>query len=832
MTRNNSTMFRAARAALWAIATFYLLPTAVGRTCHAEESPWQDLFNGKNLDGWREGAGNWLVAKAVSLDPKNDRLFKIEPGAGVLVNGREGKEHNLFSQDEFGDIEAHIEFNLPKGSNSGVYFQGRYEIQILDSYGVEHPKYGDCGGIYQRWKDNMGYEGHAPKLNASLPAGQWQTFDIVFQAPRFDAVGKKTANARFVKVVHNGKLIHENVELTGPTRAGISEAEAPTGPLLIQGDHGPVAFRQVRVKPLEQSDENKELSLAPRLPGVQHDGSVLLPNQWSLNPVGKQLRLGDFPVQIALHPSEPFAAILHAGYGRHEIVVIDLKRQQIVSSAALDQAFYGICFDPQGKRLFASGGEFEVVHQFKFADGYLSERRELPVAKSGETFVPAGLACDATGKTLYVAGGWGHAVCVLPLDAPEKARRAALEKDSYPYAVLPTPDGKRLFVTLWGRSAVAVLDLKTLEVAALWATEAHPTEMALSPDGKRLFVACANSNAVSVLDAGSGKAQETISSSLYPKLSKGSTPNSLSLTPDGKVLLIANADNNNVAMFNVSEPGKSRSMGFLPAGWYPTSVRYSPLDKRIYIANGKGAMSQANPQGPDPVKNAPASLRQYIGGLLRGTLSIVDSPSPQEMAKYSETAYRSSPLKADQSPVAAPAEKNHPIPAKLGEPSPIKHCIYIIKENRTYDQVFGDMPEGNGAPHLCLFDEKVTPNHHALARQFVLLDNFYVESEVSADGHEWTMAAYATDFVEKTWPLVYRGGKKKLTYPSEGNFEIAVPAGGYIFDRCREAKVSYRSYGEFVKEDKFPPEPGPAVAKTLPDISIPSFTAGISPIPT
>jgi len=199
---------------------------------------------------------------------------------------------------------------------------------------------------------------------------------------------------------------------------------------------------------------------------------------------------------------------------------------------------------------------------------------------------------------------------------------------------------------------------------------------------------------------------------------------------------------------------------------------------------------------------------------LQGTLSVIDSPSPKEMAEFTAAAYRSSPLKADQSPVAEPAEANHPIPAKLGEPSPIKHCIYIIKENRTYDQVFGDLPEGNGAPQLCLFDEKVTPNHHALARQFVLLDNFYVESEVSADGHEWTMAAYATDFVEKTWPLVYRGGKKKLSYPSEGNFEIAVPAGGYIFDRCREAGVSYRSYGEFIKAGKVP-EPAPAVAQSL-----------------
>lgn len=219
----------------------------------ADEQDWQELFNGKNLAGWRDGAGHWMTAKAVSLDPANPRLFKIEDGAGILVNGPEGKEQNLFSKAEFGDVEAHIEFNIPKGSNSGIYLQGRYEIQILDSFGVEHPKYGDCGGIYQRWKDNMGYEGHAPKLNASLSPGEWQSFDIVFRAPRFDASGKKTANARFEKVLHNGKLIHEQVELSGPTRAAVSEEEVDKGPLMIQGDHGPVAFRRISVKPLTQA---------------------------------------------------------------------------------------------------------------------------------------------------------------------------------------------------------------------------------------------------------------------------------------------------------------------------------------------------------------------------------------------------------------------------------------------------------------------------------------------------------------------------------------------------------------------------------------------------
>jgi hypothetical protein len=186
------------------------------------------------------------------------------------------------------------------------------------------------------------------------------------------------------------------------------------------------------------------------------------------------------------------------------------------------------------------------------------------------------------------------------------------------------------------------------------------------------------------------------------------------------------------------------------------------------------------------------------------------------MARFTQQAYLCSPLKADASPVGEVPPGN-PIPAKVGDKSPIKYCIYIIKENRTYDQVFGDMKEGNGAPELCLFPENVTPNHHAISREFVLLDNFYVESEVSADGHEWSMGAQATDYVEKVWPLTYRTPKlNKLSYPAEGNYDsIARPAGGYIWDRCAEAGVSYRSYGEWVANGRTPNDPRRAMVKAL-----------------
>jgi hypothetical protein len=567
----------------------------------------------------------------------------------------------------------------------------------------------------------------------------------------------------------------------------------------------------------EEPQPAREMPDMRILPGVQPSGAILLPNQWSLRPAGKQVQLGDFPVNIALHPDGRWLAALHAGYDDHEVVIVDLKRQKVASRVTLDQAFYGVCFSPDGRKLFASGGEFEVVHAFDFERGCLGNHREIAVAEKKETFITAGLTVDAEGRTLYACGPWGHALSIVPLDMPEKREKVELAKGSYPYACTLDKDGKRLFVSLWNKAGVSVIDLSSKEVTATWPTEKHPTEMVLSPEGKTLYVACANSTQVSVLDTASGKALETIACSLYPTARVGNTPNSLCLTPDGQMLFVANADANNIAVFKVAERGKAQPLGFIPAGWYPTSVRYNPADKRLYVANGKGTTPKANPQGPNPLAPPNKTIRQYIGSLTHGTLSIIDMPTAEKMIDYSKQAYTCSPLRKDEGVTAARPAHN-PIPAKVGDDCPIKHVIYIIKENRTYDQVFGDVKEGNGERALCLFGEKITPNHHKLARQFVLLDNFYCDGEVSADGHQWSMGAYCTDFVEKIWPPIYRGTKTKKfnTYPSEGNLDsIARPAGGYIWDRCAEAGVSYRSYGEWVNNGKTPKDPAKAAVKAL-----------------
>lgn len=212
----------------------------------------EDLFTGKNLAGWRGDTGDWRVAQSVALDAAGPGPFAIQPGIGILVNGPTGKTADLVTQAEFGDAEIHVEFCLARKSNSGVYVMGRYEVQIYDSFGVAKDKYPgiECGGIYPRWRNDHEVEGHSPRVNASKPPGEWQTFDITFRAPRFDAAGKKIANAKFVKVVHNGVVVHENVEVTGPTRGGAPEEEKALGPLRLQGDHGPVAYRNLRLKAL------------------------------------------------------------------------------------------------------------------------------------------------------------------------------------------------------------------------------------------------------------------------------------------------------------------------------------------------------------------------------------------------------------------------------------------------------------------------------------------------------------------------------------------------------------------------------------------------------
>ncbi len=237
---------------LCTLAIVFTLPSWDAQAAETETGKAVELFDGKRLDNWHGLRENheWMVARDVKAVP-NTKALTTEAGTGVMVNGRKGNTSNLLSDYEHGDCYLHIEFTVPKDSNSGVYFQGLYEIQVLDSYGNKDLAFGDCGGIYARHKNDKAYEGHPPPVNVSKAPGEWQSFDAVFRAPRFDAKGKKTENARFVAVIHNGVLLHTDVELTGNTRASLNKPEAAKGPLMLQGDHGPVAYRNIRLVPLQ-----------------------------------------------------------------------------------------------------------------------------------------------------------------------------------------------------------------------------------------------------------------------------------------------------------------------------------------------------------------------------------------------------------------------------------------------------------------------------------------------------------------------------------------------------------------------------------------------------
>ncbi len=231
-----------------------LVPLTTARA--ADEPKTVEPLKTIGLSAWREPTGTWAVVGDVSLDPANPaHLTWPKQGTGIIVNNASGPTKDLFTKEEFGDVEIHVEFLIAKKSNSGVYLMGRYELQIYDSFGVEKDEYPgiECGGIYPRWIDGKGVGGHSPAVNASLPAGRWQTFDITFHAPRFDPAGKKIADAEFVKVLHNGKLVHHDVPVTGPTRAAAFNDERPRGPLMLQGDHGPVAFRNIRIRELSRN---------------------------------------------------------------------------------------------------------------------------------------------------------------------------------------------------------------------------------------------------------------------------------------------------------------------------------------------------------------------------------------------------------------------------------------------------------------------------------------------------------------------------------------------------------------------------------------------------
>jgi DNA-binding beta-propeller fold protein YncE len=532
-----------------------------------------------------------------------------------------------------------------------------------------------------------------------------------------------------------------------------------------------------------------------------------LSNGWALTPIGKSLKLQDLPLNLVVSPSKKYLAVTNNGQSTQSISLIDVATETMLDDEPIEKSWVGLAFSPDEKFLYASAGNDNKINIYKIENNQLLKDGEIIIDKPWPVKVsPAGLC--ATEMHIFVVTKEDNTL--YQLDIATKSILAKVSLPAEAYTCVLSPDKNQLYISLWGGSKILIYDIRSSKISDEIAVDKNPNDMVLTKNGQYLYVSHGNDNSVSVIDTKLKQRIETLSCSLFPDSPVGSTPNGLALSEDEEMLFIANADNNCLAVFEVEDKGKSHSLGFIPTGWYPTAVK--TIGNKIYVTNGKGFSSSANPDGPNPVSSKspqfkganPAAVRgtQYIGGLFKGTLSIFDFPDKKTLAAYSKLVYENTPYSKSKE-LETEGKKGNPIPMKVGQASPIEHIFYVIKENRTYDQVLGDIKEGNGDLGLCLFPERTTPNQHALAKEFVLLDNFYVDAEVSADGHNWSMAAYANDYIEKTWVTSYggRGG----TYDYEGSREIAHPKNGFIWDFAHRAGVSFRSYGEFSEQRmKFP----------------------------
>ncbi len=563
------------------------------------------------------------------------------------------------------------------------------------------------------------------------------------------------------------------------------------------------AKSQTRSIPASQ----REAVPAPLPPGPDYVSGYLLPNGWKLTPAGTHIPVGDLPLRIVVHPNGEYLAVTNNGDGENGINILDVEHKVKVNTIPMESAWLGLLFSPDGKHLYASGGGDNRIYQYDFDGGISGNSGEIVLGNKKEHIFPAGLCVDPSGKQLYAALNLSNEVAVIDMGRLSVSRKIPV--GDHPYTCVVSKDGGKLYVSNWGSRTVSEVDVHGFREARHISVGDHPNDLVLSPDGRRLYVANANSNSVSVVDPAAGKTVETISVALYPKSPIGSTTNAVAITHDGRWLFVANADNNAVAVVQLGREGaQSIVEGFIPVGWYPTSLALSPDDKTLYVASGKGLRSMPDPHGPNPTQRRTKET-QYIATMFTGVVSAIPVPDLPALKRMTARVYDNTPYKPSlPTTLATTAIPGHP-----EQSSPIRHVIYIIKENRTYDQVFGDIPEGNGDPHLVLFGEKTTPNIHALARQFVLLDNFYADAEVSADGHNWSTAAYATDYVEKVWPAEY--SHRGRWFEWQGGVPIASPTEGYLWDYARRAGVSYRSYGEFINTSKSPDEPSQAREKSL-----------------
>jgi len=592
---------------------------------------------------------------------------------------------------------------------------------------------------------------------------------------------------------------------------------------------------------------------------------------------GEPQKTNSFPTAMALSPDGRYVALLNNGYGTEEsgfaesIAVLDIETgrladypDQRLDRHAHQTYFLGLAFSPDGARLYASmasltdaagtvpGDTGSGIAVYNFADGRPTPGRFIripaPTLASGKNStltgrVPAGKAVPypaglvafraASGERLLVAGNLSDDALLIDAESGQVLSRFDLSTHpdvpaSYPYGVAVTRNGERGYCTLWNASAVAELDLSAGRVVRIipllaptspTAASSHPTALALSPDEKRLYVALANADRVAAIDTATGQVAGMLSTELPGQQYGGSVPNALAVDAAGTRLFVADASADAVAVFDLSrslDPGNAatpQAMGFIPTEWYPTALAVQ--GDHLFVATGKGEGTGPNSAIVPPEKTTGSyglgHQHPYIASLLHGSLAQVSiAKAEARLAELTREAEESNRENGKPPEIRFAAGSN-----------PIRHVIYIIKENRSYDQVFGDLKEANGDPTLCLYGEDITPNQHALARQFGILDNFYVSGEVSGNGHVWSMAAIDSDYTEKTWEIGYRGAERDYDYEGvvgravpmdEGIPDVDEPGTGYLWANVQRAGLTHRNYGEFVGTEwcnDFHPAPPP-----------------------
>jgi YVTN family beta-propeller protein len=461
-------------------------------------------------------------------------------------------------------------------------------------------------------------------------------------------------------------------------------------------------------------------------------GGFLLSSGWRLEPAGKQIPLDTLPMASALTRDGKYLLVLNGGYRPPSISVIDTHSAAVIGSAPLEDGWLGLAISPSGDRVYVGGGSRAAIFEFTLTGGKLQPGRTFPVIpanqRTARDFV-GDVEFAPDGHLLYAADMFHDSVVVVN---PQSGIVIARYKTGRrPYRILFHPDGKSFYVTHWADGTLGQYDTASGSQMGLVRLGAHATDMVWSAGAReaqgeddpgwaaRLFVAAANTNNVYAVGVSASKelrVSEILNISMTPQQPLGMTPSALALSPDAKRLFVACSDGNVVAVADISGD-RGHVEGFIPTGWYPTAVRALPSGA-LAVLNGKGLRSYPNPQGPNPTASARSA--QTVSEMQTGSASWIDSISDSQLAAWTKTAYANSPYND----------------AKLDQPDPlpaIEHVIYIVKENRTYDQVLGDMKEGNGDPSLVLFGENVTPNHHKLAREFALFDNFYVARRLSLD---------------------------------------------------------------------------------------------------